>query len=239
MNPVLEKHVRDAEREFGIRFDLTDFDALRECAILADAVRGSSGAGAPIQPCIEIGGVMFYRMSIGAADWFAQVVEWFDGQDRMHLLCLAYALAGARTPVESLWPFRDSRDRLVAQLRKFKAHLGCPWDELAKRIGDFLEQEHRKPMPGDEHGEAPDRVESGFGPLLDLLLSEYGGTPEQWLWHTPRATIMDLIREIPARQRAKNGSTKTDPDDPRVIAGHRLVERLRAMAEAKKAKVTA
>ena len=129
---------------------------------------------------------------------------------------------------------RRARDAAQEQAGSIVARA---WEEARTRLRQAMEEERRAPLPGDakDNGEAAP-APSGFGPLLDMLLNEYGGTPEQWLWHTPRAQIMDLVREIPARHRAKSGAQYADPNDPRVIAGHRLVERLRALAEAKKGK---
>ena len=235
MNLSFRKHVQDAEREFGVKFDaIEDFPVLLDCYRLAEVITGA-GSQFPVRPSVELGGVLFHRFSIGAAEWFASVAPWFEGQDALHLMAMAYALAGSRTPVESLWPYANDRARLMEQLAKFRKHLGCTPGELAAGLRAFLEEERAQPMPGDEDAPQGESVNSGYGQLIDLLLSEYGGTPEQWLWKTPRAEVMDLLKQIATRQRAKAGQTHASPDDPKVIAGHRLVMRLRELAESKKA----
>lgn len=238
MNPVFRQHIETAQKVNGIRFDpIGDWDALQDIARLADVVMQTDedGAAAMVRPCVEIGGVLFHRMTIGAGCWLEKVAPWFDGQDKLFALALAYAMAGARNPSVDLWPFADDRAKLVARLNEFKRHLGCTPGELMQGIKAFADEETRAPMPGDESQVSAEAAKSGFGGLVDLLLSEYGGTPEQWLWHTPRATLNDLMGKIAARQRAKAGDKHSDPDDPRVIASHRLHNRVQDLVAKYKA----
>jgi hypothetical protein len=239
MNPVLRKHLEEARRAHGVTFDVVrDWDALQDLARLADVVMqvDREGDALSIRPSCEIGGVLFHRMTIGAGEWLGRVMPWFEDSDRLAILAWAYAMAGARNPSADLWPFADSKARLVEQLKKFAAHIGATPLELSTALNAFQAEENRAPMPGDEPSEGEETAQkSGFGGLVDLLLAEYGGTPEQWLWHTPRAQIIDLCAKIGQRKRAEAGTGKADPNDPRVIAGHRLVMRLHDMVEAKKA----
>jgi hypothetical protein len=134
-----------------------------------------------------------------------------------------------------LWPFGDNRARLVSQLRLFAQHIGATPTELATALNAFQAEEFAAPMPGDASGEdSGDAKRSGFGALIDLLLSEYGGTAEQWLWHTPRAEVVELAKRMTARKRAESKGATTDPNDPKVIAGHRLVMRMQDIVAAKK-----
>lgn len=239
MNPVLRKHLEEAQRVNGITFDVVrDWDALQDLAALADAVMETekNADAASLRPCMECGGVLFYRMTIGAGEWLQRVMPWFDGEDRLAILCWAYAMAGARNPSADLWPFGDNKARLVAQLKNFAKHIGATPPELAHALNEFQAEETAPPMPGDESGEDDGETKrTGFGALIDLLLSEYGGTAEQWIWQTPRAELVELSKRMTARKRAEAKKATTDPNDPRVIAGHRLVMRLQDMVAAKKA----
>lgn len=237
MNPVLKKHLEEAQRQHGITFDVVrDWDKLQDLAALADAVMGKGDAnGCTLRPSMECGGVLFHRMTIGAGEWLQRVMPWFSGDDRSAILCWAYAMAGARNPVADLWPFADDKRRLTTQLNTFAKHIGASAPELAKALNDFTAEEFTKPLPGDESAQtSEDSAKSGFGALVDLLLSEYGGTPEQWIWQTPRADVVELCKRIADRKRAEAKDTKTDPNDPKVIAGHRLVIRLGELVAEKK-----
>ena len=240
MNPVFRKHIEEAQRINGIKFDpVSDWDSLLEIHELAESVmqaddHGDSGI---LNASTEIGGVLFYRMTIGSGEWLAKVSPWFADNSRMEILAWAYAMAGARNPIENLWPFADNKAKLSAKLKEFSRHIGATPNELVHGLRVFVEQEQPKIMPGDGQFSADESPKYGFGALIDMLLHEYGGTPEQWIWNTPRVTLMELIKKMAQRKRMESADGKSDPNDPRVIASHRLIIRLRKMVDDKKAKV--
>lgn len=238
MNPYFRTQLETAQRVNGVAFDpVADWDELADLYTLADAVTESEARGdaATLRPCVEIGGVLFHRITIGAAHWFQRVAGFF-GEDRGELygLAFAYTMAGSRDPVATLWPYGDSMDALKRRLKEWRAALGCTPEELFTAIGEFTAEEHERPMPGDVDRGEVERKSTGHGWLVDVLCSEYGGTPEQWIWHTPRAQLSQLLAEINSRRRAEKGAAQVDPNDPRVIASHRFDLRLKALVASKK-----
>ena len=238
MNPFFKQQLETAQKANGITFDvLTDWADLLDLSRLADVVTNAeeTGSAAILRPCVEIGGVLFYRPTIGAGEWLAERAAWFDSDPAGNVLCMAYACAGAREPERLLWPHGADKTRLDRTLKAWRKSLGCTPEELSKWLGEFLVEGRAdtalEPAPGGEES-AP--VKSGYGHFIDLLLSEYGGTPEQWIWHTPRETCLDLIAKIAERHRAKAGKAYTDPNAPSVIASHRFVMRLQAIVAKKK-----
>ena len=240
MNPFFKQQLETAQKVNGITFDvLTDWADLLDLSRLADVVTNAESKGdvAILRPCVEIGGILFHRITIGAAHWFQRVAEMY-GRDHgeAYSMAFAYAFASARDPIAALWPYADDKRKLEKRLREWQRGLGCTPDELFEDLGEFAKEEQEEPLPGDEaQPEADEKKGTGHGWLVDLLCKEYGGTAEQWIWQTPRSQISTMLAEINIRKRAESGSTRADPNDPRVIASHRFDIRLKALAAKKKA----
>lgn len=239
MNPFFKQQIETAQKVNGISFDvLADWAELQDLHALAEIVIDAEARGdaATMRPCVEVGGLLFHRITIGAANWFHRVAELLGADHgETYSLAFAYAFHGARDPVALLWPYADTRKALESRLKEWQRGLGCTPEELFTALAAFADEEREVEMPGDEKREDEPAKKHGHGWLVDTLCSEYGGTPEQWIWHTPRAQISQMIREINARRRAEKGASASDPNDPRVIASHRFDIRLKAIVEKKKA----
>lgn len=239
MNLFFRSQLELAKKANGITFDIpADWPELQELARLADVVtnaEATSGA-AILRPCVEIGGVLFYRVTLGAVEWFQRVAKLFEGDHgEAYSLAYAYTFAGARDPVSMLWPYADDKRKLCARIKEWVKGLGCTAPELYAALEAFLREEDGPEIPGDQEPEEPSKA-SGMGWLWDALCSEYGGTPEQWVWHTPRHTVGEMLKDMATRNRAAKDGGKTDPNDPRVIASDRFDRKLKAMVAGKKAK---
>lgn len=239
MNPFFRQQLATAEKVNGIRFyAIADWDDLLDLHRLAEVVTNADAKGnaALLRPCVEIGGQLFHRVTIGAAEWFKRVAQLYkDDHGERYSMAFAYAFYGSRDPVALLWPYADNRKRLDARLDEWSKGLGCTPSELFDTLTDFAKEEQTEAMPGDEAAEIDDDPKpADYGWVIETLCHEYGGTPEGWIWNTPRAKIDALLRERERRMRAEKTPGRSDPNDPGVKASHRFDQRLKALVAKKK-----
>lgn len=235
MNPVLKQQLEGAKK-LGVSFDvLRDWDKLQELSALADAAMNCETASerAMLRPCVTIGNETFHRITIGASAWVDRIVREFGVDNQAWLIVLAFAMAHAKNPREKLWPLFADKERVQGVIDEWANGLGVDFKTLQEELLKFMEEGNR--AESAKAGE-PSQKKTGYGRLIDILCHEYGQTPEHWLWSVPITDIDALMSGRSKRISEEKKGAKADPNDPSVIAFHRLHVKMREFIDELKGK---
>jgi hypothetical protein len=228
MNELVATSIKSMQEQ-GLRLLLPDDLAdLIELNTLADAVTAdifTPEYEAALRPELHLGGIVLRRPSIGALeDIEERVSTWFADDARLFIIGLAYCMAHGNAPCK-LWQYDDAED-FARMLRTWSRDIGVTFDDLQNGIKRFQSLEE-KAAEVAKHWK-PNKSDRGW--LIELLMSEYGGTVDQWVWQTPLNEIQLLLKRRSERKRAEaqaqGGKTPADPDSPyiRALYNFRLKE---------------
>lgn len=203
MHPLAISKLRELERK-GIRFDaIADFALLARINSLAEAIANPPphwSVSAMMRPARTIGGVTMHVLSIGAWEFLCSgPYVWFEDYFRQ-VMSLAYCMAHARTPRESLWPFIDRPDDFLAVLNDFSKQIGVPWDEFRKAVEEFFNA--TTPPPNSDRHREPSKRET----VIEILCAEYGRDPYYWVWESSNAEVCMLLAALEERRERENRS---------------------------------
>lgn len=230
MNPLFQTALKQFESDGLVPRFPDDLPALVDLHAMAERFTMAKPTPeflALLEPVARVGNVVLSRPSLGMVDFIAsRLPEWCpDPID--HLRALAWCLAHAREP-DVAWRLNDRaefRATVKAWCRGVKATLS----EIAAALEDFqrLEKSDEEQAATARKAGRPD-----CGWMIERMMSEYGGTVEEWLWRTPLESIRMLLRNLATRKAAENGHQGApDPDLPGIqeLAAFRTAEeRLRA-----------
>lgn len=183
------KEIRAAGRELTIPDDL---DAVVRLLHLADRARGEGSTdltAAILRPTYRVGNVTLHRLTIAAQVFLAdRVDEWFPAGGMESDLAVAFVLAHVPHFEAVIQPLYDDRDGFRRAVKAWRRGLNVTRQDLAAAISAFAEQE-RKPVTGEG---SPDDARL-FGPMIEMLVREYGKTPHEWLFVIPAVDIETIL----------------------------------------------
>ena len=196
-----------------------DLDALIELHAAADAVthaKPSAEYQALLEPCVCVGNVTLRRPSLGVVEFIShRLPEWCPHEDDQ-LRGLLWCMAHGDRP-EKLWKLSSPllfRARVRMWCRRVRATLPA----IAEALASF-QREEQKASTGPTK-------RSDFGWMVDVLMAEYGGTPERWIWRESLDTVNLLLTNCAMRKAAESGKAHHDPDAPgmRELRAYRTAE---------------
>lgn len=193
---TVEKLMRDTSRV--IRAE--DFDDIEELDKLADKVVNQSPEERRLlnQP-FELCGIPFYPLTIAKSLWYAEKCEeWqVEGifQDAFLFWLLTLPLDEASLDTYSL---RKDADKAVKKLAR---RLHCTSEQMTDVFKRCIGDNGKKSEGGDGGTQ--------YGSLISLMLREYGGTPEQWLYETPVETIGSLVDQYVHRMNMEQDASRS------------------------------
>jgi hypothetical protein len=244
MNPLLRSAIRELKTEHGVTLDaLGDLHHILRLKELADAViriQKDLRSEGLLHPVRKVGSATFRRLSVGALDFLNdEVASWYGTDSVKMAMSFAFCHAHAERP-GLIWESRGQKRNWEKRIRKWRRSLGVSMPELLATLDDFqtelesldiiLEEEAAKPQADSKpHSES-------FGPLIDLLASQYPVTPpdgmtigEWWIWRVPAEEIDLLVDAFLERQEAEQRRARkpgqafaTDPDKTFIRAHHAL-----------------
>jgi hypothetical protein len=200
------------------------------------------------EPVLAIGDAVLRPLSIGARRWLTErAARWFPGDSALQDLAYAFAMAH---PPETLWAIEGRCTCFMALWdweRGLGCSLKALRAALADFLGTLSTEDGRKPGPGDYRaavglldGWRPlpvdykagcmaalasleieaERDTGGYGPLIELLVREYGQTPEHWLWRVPERDINMLLEARSERIDREERATSGKVGDSRMVRAH-------------------
>jgi hypothetical protein len=238
MNPLLKSAIRELQDGRGVRLDpLTDLDHIFRLKALADAVLGIQRdlrTDAILHPAVRVGSAVFRRLSIGSIEFLnKRVALWWPSESDIVALSWAFCHANSDRP-DLIWGFTGdhAKDDWKRTVEAWARTIGVSWPVLIKALQSFqaevaeldaILQDILGPAKVNPNAEKP-KSES-FGPLIDLLSSQYSFTvppemtpAEYWIWRVPQEEIEAMVDaclnriEADEKKKRKPGTFATDPD---------------------------
>lgn len=227
MNELARSGIRQLHTDHGV-----DLDAAADLGVILHIVhlaRRVNTAGrellteAILNPARLVGNVTLRRPSIGIQSFLQDKIrEWYADDDTMMNLSFAYCLAHAAEP-EKVWAINNpAKWRKI--IKAWQKGLECRLDELMLAIGEFNELEHRAAkyqiQRQKETAEAEDAEPEAkglkgaqnprnLGPMIEILVHEYGHDGEYWVWRSPEGETEAMIQGFLDRQdQAQRGESK-------------------------------
>ncbi len=165
---------------------VADFDDIEHLNSLAEKVAGVSHTERRLLSIPRVlDGVAFYPLTVAKSMLYDEMLQELDLPEAYTDLLLIWLLTLEPTS-EALNEYSD-RKKVLRAIKKLSRSLHCTTDELTNIV--------QKCMPSvAEEGEG----DADYGGVVALLLKEYGGTPEKWLYETSVDTIAELIDQFVA-----------------------------------------
>lgn len=223
--PALEPYAAATIAEFraqGIEPTIEEIIRLNDAArLLSTAARDVSATGIPIVAGDPAHDVWLWPTTIQADRWYSRASRWFDGEQALETLALAFAMAHAR--MSGVFDRLMSSPALSREaVEEWANTLPCTYAELINAISGVIEQAapNAEPIPGVNDDT---RKDSSFSSLVALLSDKTGIEQAVWERHVSRDYIIHHVNAIVAQSNASE--KKISDSDPLIIA-ERLVGRV-------------
>lgn len=191
---TISKLLKDTSHALHVE-DFEDIEALDKLAakVANQSPEEKRLLGQPYELC----GIKFYPLTIAKSLWYAEkVAEWnLEGLFQDVLLFWLLTLPDTEEALDA-YSLRKDADKAVKRLSR---RLHCTQKEMTDVF--------QKCIGGK--GESADGDPISYGALIAVLLREYGGTPEQWLYETPVERIGALIDQYVHRINAENDASRS------------------------------
>lgn len=198
MQTLTKEAIRKLQSQTSRAIQIEDFDLIEELDVLADEVAGVSKDERRIlsQP-YELCGIKFFPITVAKSLWYQEkAVEWeIEGIYQESLLFWLLSLPNTEAELDKYTTRKDA-DRAVKRLSR---RLHCTNDELTEVYCKCL---------GISGNESEQKADTDYGGMIAVLLREYGGTPEKWLYETPVPMIGALFAAYAQKVDAENNSAR-------------------------------
>jgi hypothetical protein len=150
----------------------------------------------------QAGNVWLWPFTIQASRWYTRAVQWFDGDDELEGLTLAFTLAHSRA--EGVFEFLPHPGAARPRIEQWALNVAATTEELILAVNRILHVDEGKPAPyldEDVTGAPPTDAE-----IIAHLCAQCPGTaPEMWERLVCKDFLWTQIRAINA-QNAATGS---------------------------------
>lgn len=175
-------------------------------------------AVAALDAPIAAGGAVFHRLSWAASEWLHDYA-WKRLDAVSPLLVSAWALAHSRNAAALRAAWGDA-GATEASIRQWAAGLACPVEALPL----VIEALTPAPPPFAEESSVKEAEKAPYGEILDDLVSEYGNTPDHWLFDEPLDRLMEMhgaiVRRKLVEMAAQRGVAFEAPKSQRAQRAH-------------------
>ena len=187
MHEMTKLKVNELVAQTGHEFCFADFELVQQLDEIAGRVHGIfDGHERAVYFPVEAGNVRLYPMTIAKSEMLAEYD--LDEKEFVYLLSLP-------NDAPSLPPAKELKRLARKQWRK----MTCTEAELAQAIAEMSERSGTKIE--DEDGDKQEEQKPTDWPaIIDLLCSEYGSTPESWMYDESMGLIIDLIARVTDRK---------------------------------------
>jgi hypothetical protein len=226
MGTLFEEACREIQAS-GVTFSIpADLPALKRLEGLAAQVSGRGfpdASGALLSPTLRVGNVTLYRLTLGAEAFLRdEVLPWLEDESaRWFDLATGFVFAHANHP-QALALFAGKKAEFIRHLRAWERTLDVTAQQLGAAVDTFMAAEREAVRWAAEDSDEESEVgkAAGYGPMLEVLVREYGQTSHYWLWVAPMAEVDSLlgarmaraVQDIQARQPVKGEAP--DPNRP-------------------------
>ena len=224
---AIQKLLKDTSRKLVVE----DFELFSQLDKIADKVAGVSVVERRLlsQP-YELCGLKFYPMTVAKSLWVTEKVdEWgLDGTYQETLLFWLLTLPNLETAFDAFDLQKDAHKAVKRLSRK----LHCTNDEMTAVYNKCLGI-REEPTGAGGTGE---EIDTDYGGIIAVLLREYGGTPDKWLYESPVEMISALFKAYSDKVNAEssgggsNGGTVAPVFDAKMQALKDFREKVNAIS---------
>lgn len=215
MQIMTKKAIQKLQDETGHVLVVEDFDLIEELDGLADGFSGvSSDESRLLYQPYSLCGIKFYPLTVAKSLWYQEKVkEWcIEGSLQESLLFWLMTLPNDAGELDH---YAEEKEALKA-IRKLSRRLHCTPEQLNDM---FLK------CVGNQSGDSDKAVD--YGGVVAVLIREYGGKPDEWLYETPLPMITALFKAFERRIDAEEKTARASSGGKAVApAPTRRMERL-------------
>jgi len=180
---------------------VNDFDDIEALDKLANSVTGVSKIERRLlNSPFELGGILFYPLTVAKSLWFTEKVKEWDIDDSLTDALMFWVLTvPIKTDALDQYETYKSVDRAMRKMAKKMHFTHAEINEVCSRcIGD---------VSGDTETESSSDS-ANFGGMVACLIREFGQSPDYWLYETPIEKIHVLYAQIIARVSQEENASK-------------------------------
>lgn len=197
MHRMTKEAIKKLQTETAHVITVEDFDLIEELDAIASGINGTTKQERRLlsQP-YNLCGINFYPITVAKSLWFAEKVKEWELQDTRQGALLFWLLSLPN--VDGKLDGYSEQKAVDRAVKKLNRRLHCTNQELSdvylKCIGST--------------GESGSDSDPDYGGMIAVLLREYGGTPDRWLYETPVTMIATLFDAYSRKVDAENRSVK-------------------------------
>ena len=200
MQQMTKQAIKKLQQETGHVLTVEDCDLIEELDAIADGFAGLSKSEQRLlsQP-FELCGIKFYPLTVAKSLWYVEKCEEWEvtGTHQDALLFWLLSLPNTDEAIDTYSCQKDA-DKAIKRLSR---RLHCTQEEMAAV--------YEKCLGLNSKSEANEDVkDTDYGGMIAVLLREYGGTPNRWLYETPVQMISTLFNAYAKKVEAENGAVK-------------------------------
>jgi hypothetical protein len=212
--PALEPYADATIKAFRARgIDPTIDECIRlndAARLLSVSARDVSTRGIPI-PVGET--IWLWPTTVQADRWYGRAVRWFDGDELLQTLALAFSMAHAREP-GAFELIMDDPQRAQMAVEKWANLCTATYNELVAGMARVIDQAAPvDPAPAEATERSADASYSG---LVAIISERSGIPPDYWETHVSRDYLLYHISAVCSQGGAKGQAL--DASHPIVIA---------------------
>lgn len=161
---------------------------------------------------VKVGNLKLRRLSWGALGWLEECAyQWFVNQPVFLDLATVYASVYSREP-DALYAL-DGPRAARKTLKKWSRTFSATYEEVINAVEKVLPEPDAASYAeayrrtGD-NGNGKNGHKVNYGPMVALLVREYGQTPEYWFWKASTDKSSTMLADVEARINAEDEEMK-------------------------------
>jgi hypothetical protein len=202
---MTKQEIKKLQAKTNHQLTVDDLDLIESLDEAARDVSGTTKRESRIlsQP-FDLCGIPFYPLTVAKSLWYLEKVEEWGVRESDYEGFLLWSLTLPNTP-EALDSFTTKKEADRA-LRKMSRKLHCSQHEISevylKCVGGTAAGETGVGSDGADHT-------VDYGGIIAILLREYGGPVDKWLYETPVEMIGVLFRALEDRVEDEESQVRT------------------------------
>lgn len=141
------------------------------------------------------GPLTFVPLSIAAQEWLRLFAsDWFDGDERMETLAVAYVLTHGRDP--KAFELLTTEKAARRAIRRWAWSLPLSYTQIARAVDEYFSKSRVEVSKEPESSVADVRREWSF--VMPWLVRYYGKDREHWLYRESAGVVHELVASLPS-----------------------------------------
>jgi len=207
MQQMTKQAIKTLQEKTNHVLAVEDFDLIEELdAISSDMAKVSKSEQRLLNQPFELCGIKFYPLTVAKSLWYAErCEEWeLQGLDQDSFLFWLLSLPNSSDEMDK---YSECKKALRA-VKKLSRKLHCTQEELTD-VYNKCTGVKESSGSGGESGANSEAQDTDYGGVIAVLLREYGGKPDEWLYHTPIEMICTLFKAYSDKVDAENGAARS------------------------------